>query len=219
MKILQIPFLSKIRADVSLELASEILEDNIIEFQAIDCINWPIAFPSKPDVLFKLTRIENGLLLKFYVKEDFTRATYTFDNQPVYKDSCVEFFIDPSGDGTYYNFEFNAIGTLSLGFGVNRHNREEASFEITKSVKRLSSLGLHPIENKSDGIPWQLTVMIPYTSFWHHPALTLNSKRVKGNLQKCGDELPVAHYLTWSPINTPMPDYHRQEFFGTFDFE
>jgi hypothetical protein len=218
MKILRVPYLKTISTETSIESVAELVETTTIETHTIDCINWFDEYPEKPVVHFKFVRIEDGLLIKFYVKEDVTRATFTIDNQPVYRDSCVELFIDPSGDGTYYNFEFSAIGTLLLAFGVNRHDRENALSEITNSVKRLSSIGIAPFDNLRDKSPWHLTVMIPYTSFWRHSLLSLEGKGVRGNFQKCGDDLPVPHYLTWNPIPTPHPDYHKPEYFGIFDF-
>lgn len=218
MKILRIPFLNTISTETSIELASELVETTTIETHSIDCINWFNEYPEKPVVNFKLVRIKDGLILKFYVKEDVTRATYTIDNEQIYRDSCIELFIDPSADGTYYNFEFNALGTLLLAFGVNRNDREKAPSEITNGIKRLSSLGINPFGNLSDKSPWHLTVMIPNTSFWHHSLLSLEGKGVRGNLQKCGDDLPVPHFLTWNPIPTPHPDYHKPEHFGTFNF-
>ena len=218
MKTLRVPFLNTLSTETSIDAASEFIETENIETHTMDCINWADEHPERPVVQFKLVRINDGVLLKFYVKEDVTRATLTSDNQPVYQDSSVELFIDPSGDGTYYNFEFNAIGTLLLGFGANRHNREIALPEITDRVKRLSSLGTLPFDNRRDKKPWQLTLMIPFTAFWHHAPYTIEGKVVRGNLQKCGNDLPVPHYLTWNPILAPHPDYHRPECFGIFDF-
>jgi hypothetical protein len=40
-----------------------------------------------------------------------------------------------------------------------------------------------------------------------------------GNVYKCGDAMPQAHYLTWNPIGTSRPDYHRPEYFGYLKFE
>ena len=218
MNSLRIPFLKTISTETSIAAAAELIDTTTIETHSIDCINWPKEFPDKPFVQFKIARIEGGLLIKFYVYEDFTRATFTIDNQPVYKDSCVELFIDPAGDGTYYNFEFNALGTLLLGFGANRLNREKSLPEITHLIKRLSSLGTIPFDNLRNKSPWQLTVMIPYTAFWHHNIASLAGKTGRGNILKCGDSLPVRHYLTWNPIPTSHPDYHKPECFGTFDF-
>lgn len=218
MNILRVPYLKTISTETSIESAAELIETTTIETHTIDCINWPVEYPEKPVVYFKLVRIKNGLLVKFHVNEDVIRATFTLDNQPVFRDSCVELFIDPSGDGTYYNFEFNALGTLLLGFGVSRHDREIALPEITNLVKRQSSLGTVAFDYLRNKSPWHLTVIIPYTSFFHHTILSLEGKVIRGNLQKCGDDLPVPHYLTWNPIPTPHPDYHKPEYFGIFDF-
>jgi hypothetical protein len=216
MNSIQVPFLKNITVETHIALASQLIET--ISSHPIDCLNWPVGFPDKPDVKFKIAGIDAGLLIKFYVKEDYTRATLNIDNQEVYHDSCVELFIDPSGDGTYYNFEFNAIGTLLLGFGTDRHNRPRAPQEITKQVIRLSSIGILPFDNVRLDKTWDLTVLIPFTAFWYHTSISLENKKVRANFQKCGEDLPVPHYLTWNPILTPKPDYHQPAYFGTIDY-
>ncbi len=35
-----------------------------------------------------------------------------------------------------------------------------------------------------------------------------------GNLNKCASATSAPHYLSWNPIDTPTPDFHRPEFFG-----
>jgi hypothetical protein len=40
----------------------------------------------------------------------------------------------------------------------------------------------------------------------------------RGNIYKCGDALPVPHYVSWRPIDTPDPDFHRPEYFGQIVF-
>jgi len=218
MNSIQVSLLKTISIETPIELASQLMESSAIASHAIDCLNWSDSFPDKPDVRFKIAGIDDGLLIKFYVKENYTRATFTIDNQEVYKDSCVELFIDPSGDGTYYNFEFNAIGTLLLGFGINRHNRPRAPQEITKQVRRLSSISSLPFDNIRLDTPWNLTMIIPFSAFWQHSIISLDSKKIRANFQKCGEDLPVPHYLTWNPILTPKPDYHQPDYFGMIDF-
>ena len=39
------------------------------------------------------------------------------------------------------------------------------------------------------------------------------------NLYKCGDSLARPHYLSWQPVATPHPDFHRPEFFKPVLFE
>ena len=42
--------------------------------------------------------------------------------------------------------------------------------------------------------------------------------QARGNFYKCGDGLPVPHFVSWAPIDTPNPDFHRPEFFDTICF-
>ena len=44
-------------------------------------------------------------------------------------------------------------------------------------------------------------------------------RTMRMNLYKCGDGLAEPHYLTWQPISTPAPDYHRPEFCVPVTFE
>ena len=37
---------------------------------------------------------------------------------------------------------------------------------------------------------------------------------LRANFYKCGDKTAHPHYLSWSPIHTEKPDFHRPEFFG-----
>ena len=46
----------------------------------------------------------------------------------------------------------------------------------------------------------------------------LKGKTFRANFYKCGDMLSVPHYVTWNPVGTPKPDYHRPEYFGELKF-
>ncbi len=35
-----------------------------------------------------------------------------------------------------------------------------------------------------------------------------------GNFYKCADRTSSPHFLSWAPISTPEPDFHRPEFFS-----
>ncbi|MDA0991466.1 MAG: carbohydrate-binding family 9-like protein, partial [Verrucomicrobia bacterium] len=40
----------------------------------------------------------------------------------------------------------------------------------------------------------------------------------RSNLYKCGDATSHPHWLTWSPIDRPKPDFHVPDQFGTLTF-
>ena len=39
-----------------------------------------------------------------------------------------------------------------------------------------------------------------------------------GNFYKCASGSSQPHYLSWNPINTEKPDFHRPDFFGKIIF-
>jgi hypothetical protein len=131
----------------------------------------------------------------------------------------VEFFVSPDADGVYYNFEFNPIGTCLLGKGTGRADSKVVDPEYISKIRRLSTLGTTPFDEKTGEQYWELTVAIPVEAFAGKEVGPLAGREFKANFYKCGDKLTKPHYLTWNPVGTPNPDYHRPEFFGTIRFE
>lgn len=184
----------------------------------IDEINWP-GFPYRPEVSFSIGYTWNELLLKYYVTESNFKAEKTETNQEVYEDSCVEFFVSPSDDGIYYNFEFNGIGTCLMGSGTARAGRERADRELIASIRRLPSLGTSPVGHTDTVLSWTLTIAIPYRIFYRHRINTPEGKIFSANFYKCGDKLRIPHYVTWNRVGTERPDFHQPAFFGQLIFE
>lgn len=180
--------------------------------------NWS-NFPYKPDVSFKIGHSGTEIYLQFQVKEKYIRAKYKHDNDPVWTDSCVEFFFSPVPDGTYYNIEFNCIGTTLIGFGKGKQDRRRADIEVTSKIERNSSLGNDTIESSEGDFSWTLTLVIPVAAFHKHEITNLSGLAAKGNFYKCGDEVKEAHYLSWKPISFERPNFHLPDFFGELAFE
>lgn len=168
---------------------------------------------------FRIAHTQNSILLHFKVKEESVRAKYGKDNGSVWTDSCVEFFSIPAGDGIYYNIECNCIGTILVGAGPVRNNREHAPKEVTALVQRWSSLGNQPFAERIGETDWEVVLIIPYSVFFKHQIDSLDGKEIKANFYKCGDELQTPHFLSWNPIQIEQPDFHRPDFFGTLEFE
>lgn len=189
-----------------------------IEFQPIECVNWS-TYPYQPEVKFRIAHTNNDVLLHFSVKEASVRAKYGEDDGSVWTDSCVEFFSIPAADGIYYNIECNCIGTILIGAGAVRNDRERAPKEVTSLVKRWTSLGNTPFAERIGETEWEVALVIPYQAFFKHQIISLNGKEVKANFYKCGDELQTPHFLSWNPIKIENPDFHRPDFFGTLEFE
>lgn len=212
-------FVKKINAKKSVSFAEA---ENLLEKQAvthpIQILNWA-AFNYLPKVNFRIGHIGNEIWLKYYVTEKHLRARETRTNGDVYKDSCVEFFISPDGDVNYYNFEFNCIGTIHLAYGPGRENRKFVDPSILEKVEIKSSLGGAPFNDKSGNFEWEMMIRIPIEAFAYSNLKTFDGLKATANFYKSGDETAVAHYVTWNPIKTENPDYHRPEYFGKITFE
>lgn len=213
MKQLNIPFSSKIDRTTTIQVISEALDD--LDKNEIDAVSWP-SYDYKPEVKFAIAHSNDCLFLKFYVKENAIRAVHRQTNDPVYKDSCVEFFIAFNGDDKYYNFEFNCAGTCHAGYGIDRHGREYLTDEVISKIKTLPVI--KPASDVQGDITWQLTLQVPLGAFSKHELTQFMGLETKMNLFKCGDDLPRPHYLSWNKIEAEEPDFHVSKYFGKIEF-
>ena len=184
----------------------------------IEQLNWA-GFVYKPIVRFSIGYTDHEIMLKYYITEDYFKAEKTESNQNVFEDSCVEFFMSPADDGVYYNLEFNGIGTCLLGTGTSREDRRRVDPEIIAGIRRKTSIGEKPVSERKGKFEWTITIAVPFGVFFHHKIKTLRGKTIRANFYKCGDMLTIPHYLTWNPVGTPKPDFHRPEFFGMVRFK
>jgi Carbohydrate-binding family 9 len=168
-----------------------------------------------PCVHFALAYCPGSIFLKYYVDEKFIRAANGDFNTAVCQDTCVEFFISFDDEQTYYNFEFNCIGTMLVGYGKTKADRELLPGVLISQIKYQAI-----INNDQPGniLHWELTVAIPFGVFCYHKLNSLDGKKCRANFYKCGDNLPIPHYVTWSNIKCPEPNFHLPEFFGTLQF-
>ena len=180
--------------------------------QSIEYANWEQDFPYKPISAFGIARTEKYLYISYFVRGNCLRAVNSKNNSSVWEDSCVEFFAQIPGEKEYYNFEFNCIGTC---LAAKRRSRDEAvpfSDEQIAQIKRFSSVGDRPFEEMHGLFAWELVVAIPFS------LLGLDGsnlpEKINANFYKCADATSLPHYLSWSPIDLPAPNFHCPEFFG-----
>lgn len=168
-----------------------------------------------PEAMAQLAYIEgDGFVLRMQCAEKSPLCRFRQYGDPVYTDSCLEFFADYTGDGRYVNMEMNACGTLLSCVGAGRGNRTP--------IKELCDDQIFPVSSRIDNDTWTVTALIPLTmlaDIYGIPTAEFAEKLVSGytfhgNFYKCGDETPIPHYGMWSPVGTENPDFHRPEFFG-----
>ena len=87
----------------------------------IDRLNWPEAYPMSLPTTVTVAHDGVKLYLCFRVEGEQLRVMHTRDFDPVWQDSCVEFFVQSEGEDTYRNFECNALGAM---LAAHRESRE-----------------------------------------------------------------------------------------------
>lgn len=153
-----------------------------------------------------------NLWVRMQAGERAVRATLTGKLDQVCEDSCLEFFFAPKpGDPRYFNFEFNPLGTLYLGFGAQRATR------VRQIVKKPEELFAPQSFRTEAG--WGILFKIPASYLGlYFPGYAFKGEAAC-NFYKCGDKTEIPHYLAWSPLTSSVPDYHRRQDFGGLSFE
>ena len=146
------------------------------------------------------------------------RAIYSNDQDPVHEDSCVEFFCKTPESEHYMNFEFNCIGTCQASKRKSR-KEEVVAYSLSElaEIKRYPSIGRRAFNEMEGMFEWELTIRIPFTLMDIDPEHL--PEKLLGNFYKCADGTDSPHYVSWSPVQTEKPDFHRPEFFGELYFE
>lgn len=181
---------------------------------SIDQVSWT-EYPCLPSVAFKIAYTSQFILLEYEVSEKHLQTLYHNTNDPVYKDSCVEFFIS-FDEEHYYNFEFNSIGTALVGYGgLDKDSRLRLPAELIETIEVASV-----IEDRKEGEEqqWTLTLKIPFTLFYRNDIQNLKGVKATANFYKCGDDLPEPHFVSWNKIEVEEPNFHLPEYFGTIEF-
>lgn len=183
------------------------------DWHAIDSVNWPDHFPYAPDVRFQAMYNADYLLLHYAVEEEFARACAVRHNEAVYEDSCVECFISFDAGNTYFNIEFNVLGTGLIGHrSTIREEKMRLDAELVNRVNTFTNV--QQIAGKKN---WQIIMAIPF-DLLGQDGNTLKGTSAHANFYKCGDKLPIPHYLSWQSILTPQPTFHAVEYFGEISF-
>ena len=173
----------------------------------IEVINWA-EYPYQPLAKFAIAHSATALLVRFDVEEQHIVGRCTEQHGEVYADSCVEFFVRLPQADHYYNFEINCIGTILAARRLSRDEKDYLSDETMQRIKVRPSLpAAIPYEGTGT---WSIELEIPFEVI----GCKEMPSHLEANFYKCGDKTPIPHFVSWSPILTASPDFHRPEFFG-----
>lgn len=181
----------------------------------------------RPETWVRLLHDGQSLAVMFRVEDRYVLARETEYQSPTHRDSCVEFFAKPRSDAGYFNFEFNAIGTLLLWY-VRDPRRVNGDFADYEEVPKqwADTIAVHtsltgPIsEEIQDPVLWTISYRIPldlFEAFAGEPG-PLSGQQWTGNFYKCADDSSHPHWGYWSNIGERL-DFHQPRRFGVLKFE
>lgn len=174
--------------------------------------NWPEQFPYKPLAAFDIARSEEYIFISWFVRGLDLKAVYDQSNDPVWQDSCVEFFVKSPEWDHYFNFEVNCIGACLASMKRSPEHREFLTPAQISGIIRHTSTEHKTFEEREGVFQWQVAVGIPFQLIGLDPAAL--PQGLRANFYKCADNTRHPHYLSWSPISHPKPNFHLPEFFG-----
>ncbi len=182
---------------------------NSVERAAISSYTWGSDYT--PEAYAQLVYVEGkGFALRMWCSEKDPRTTYTNYNDPVYKDSAMEFFASFNNESKLYmNFEMNSAGAFLSAVRVDRKNKTPIDKIIDVSKIKVVS------DKNENG--WSVETFYPLDVIKALFGVDSFSKgySFKGNFYKCGDDTDIPHFGSWSPIALEKPDFHCPDFFGT----
>lgn len=185
---------------------------------AIKEVNWPNEFPKTLPVSVHVAHDSKRIYLYYQVQGEELRARNTKDFQPVWEDSCVEFFVQRKGERSYVNFEFNVQGVLLASKRESKESAEKLSQKTMSSIVRFTTIR-HYYNAELEVSDWTLYTEIPKEAFGFSVNEELSHQTIRANFYKCGDETSQPHFISWSPIDFPKPNFHIPQFFGELIFE
>ena len=183
------------------------------EKHTIGNVNWA-EYPYKPSVDFHLAHSDKAIAIMFQVIEDHVKAVAMENNGPVWEDSCVEFFAKMADNQRYVNIEMNCAGTILVGKRLSKADAKHLTEAEIATIRRITSLPHEPVDSHSEGLTWWAIEVIPYEIFGYDQ----KPGSLRANIYKCGDKCDQPHFLSWSPIPLPEPNFHCPEYFGEIEF-
>lgn len=187
--------------------------------ETVACNNWPADFPYAPQVGFRIFHTGADLLLRFDVAERCTAAARSTTTAPYGPIPARSSFSAPKGATPTTTSNATASARCSSGTGATVRRRNHAPAEVLRTVRRRATYPHAPLPETEGDNRWTLTLAIPAAALFRDRIAGWDGVQGAMNLYKCGDDLSCPHYLSWRPVGTPAPDFHRPEFFEPVFFE
>jgi len=175
----------------------------------VDVRNWNCPDPGITTT-FQLVWNEDGITYHGVSKEEHILARYDAQNQPVWTDSCMEYFFRPNDDDLrYFNFECNPNGAIYCGLGTDMPDRVRLLAQDEKNDFQIKTARI------DGGWEMYLTVSTVFIRKFFPGYELKEGKVIFANCLKCGDDTPIRHSLSWNPYPEGSPrTFHNSNGFG-----
>lgn len=190
----------------------------------VDCFR-PEGSNHRPGTQCKLLFDDHNLFGIFRVEDQFIRSRHVGFQTDVWKDSCVELFIQPKNCSGYFNFEFNCGGALLASYVTDPrrlNGRLQGYTPLTRDedlqIKRFASLPPKVTPEIAAPFTWFLEFAIPLVVLEKYAGSlgVIRGRSWRANIYKCGNETSHPHWASWSPL--PTRNFHDPASFGRITF-
>lgn len=190
------------------------------------CHFHPASSSHRPKTLVRLLHSSDALHVAFLVHDRYVRAQQKNYQDPVYLDSCVEFFVKPQNAKGYFNFETNCVGAMLISYvedptrtpsGLAKATR--VPVELAKEIQIYHSLDLPDDNEIVEPTIWMIQYSLPLSILEHFVGKLKPIKEScwKGNFYKCAEQVSHPHWASWQPLADEL-NFHRPDLFGDLHF-
>jgi len=182
----------------------------------------------RPTVQARVLYDAKNLHVFFHVQDRYVKSVATNYLDPVCRDSCVEFFVEPVPGKGYFNIEFNCGGTLLLFYIEDPTRTPEGPTEFKKMepVKKELAQTIRVAHSMPDVVEpeipapttWLLQYSAPISMFEAYvgPLGNLAGQTWRGNFYKCADRSSHPHWASWAPLDSA--NFHLPQCFAPITF-
>lgn len=170
----------------------------------------PESSSHRPQTFARLLHDERSLHGTFQVHDRFVRSTRTGYGSEVWKDACVEFFVEPKPGRGYFNFEFNCGGAFLCNHIVDPTRTADffkqatrVPAELAQAVTVRASMPQLVEPEITEPVTWTLQFSIPLAVLeaFVGPLGEIRGQIWRGNFFKCAEDNSHPHWAAWSPVD------------------
>jgi hypothetical protein len=179
----------------------------------------------RPLTRCKLLYNEKNIFGIFQVADQYVRCVHTRFQSDVWKDSCVEFFVQPKNGKGYFNFEFNCGGALLASYvtdptrvGVSLKEYIPLTPDEDQQIRRYASKPSIIEPEIFQPLVWHLEFSLPFAVLetYAGPLGPMKGQIWRANFYKCGNETSHPHWVSWTPLSAR--NFHDPSSFGQIEF-